>query len=459
MLAELAAEVREGRIDPRDLVASAFERIERLNGALNAVTALRDRDEAIAEAASVDREEPLAGLPLLVKDNEHLAGIRTTFGSFVCRNRPPEERDGYIPARLRAAGAVPVGKTNVPEFTFDGFTDNPLFGATRSPWNTAWSPGGSSGGSGAALAAGMVPLATGTDGGGSIRIPAAFCGLAGLKPTHGVVARVPIPAWIDLSTYGPLAVTVADVRLLLGLMAGPAPGDPTALPVPLPVFEGLLPARAFATPRLMDAGPLAPDVAALFDRAVASVEGDVGVPVELLEPGALFAPIGDPYADWFVTCAFEHLHLLGRETVVANLGRFGPSFRRSMEDAMRIAPDEYMAARRRRFAFAEALDRLLGDDAVLLAPTIPIDGWAPDGRVPSTGRFPHGAEGYNTDPMNITGHPALSVPAGVNDNGIPFGLQIAGPRFADHLVLNLGEAWERANPWPHAAPGYEPFGV
>ncbi|MFB3737957.1 MAG: amidase [Candidatus Velamenicoccus archaeovorus] len=457
MLAELAEGVRAGRVDPRDLVASAFERIERHDADLNAVIALRDRDEAIAEAASVDRAAPLAGLPLLVKDNEHLAGFRTTYGSLLCRNRPPEEHDGYIPGKLRAAGAIPVGKTNVPEFTFDGFTDNPLFGPTRNPWNRDRSPGGSSGGSGAALAAGMVPLATGTDGGGSIRIPAAFCGLAGLKPTHGVVARVPIPAWIDLSTYGPLAVTVPDVRLLLGLMAGPAPGDPTALPVPPPAFEGVLPARAFATPRLMDAGPLAPSVAARFDRALASVEADLGIPVEPLEPGAIFAAIGDPYADWFVTCAFEHLHMLGRETVVANLERFGPSFRRTMQDALRIAPATYMAARRRRFDYAGALDRLLGGDAVLLSPTMPIEGWAPDGRLPG-GRYPHGAEGYNTDPLNLTGHPALSVPAGVNDDGVPFGLQIAGPRFADHLVLNLGEAWERANPWPHAAPGYEPFG-
>ncbi|HEX9124745.1 MAG TPA: amidase family protein, partial [Actinomycetota bacterium] len=130
-----------------------------------------------------------------------------------------------------------------------------------------------------------------------------------------------------------------------------------------------------------------------------------------------------------------------------------------MEEAMRIPPEDYMGARRRRFDYAKALDLVLDTDAVLLSPTIPIDGWAPDGRVPSTGRPATGAQGYNTDPINLTGHPALSVPAGVNENGVPFGLQVVGPRFADHLVLNLGEAWEAANPWPHAAAGYEPFEV
>ncbi|HEX9124681.1 MAG TPA: amidase, partial [Actinomycetota bacterium] len=375
MLAELASAVRDRRVSPSELVARAYERIERLNPDLGAVIRLRDQEEALAEAASVDRDAPLAGLPLLVKDNEHLAGLPTTYGSLLCRNRPPEERDGYIPGRLRAAGAIPVGKTNVPEFTFDGFTDNLLYGVTRNPWNRDWSPGGSSGGSGAALAAGMVPLATGTDGGGSIRIPATFCGLAGLKPTHGVVAREPIPAWIDLSTYGPLAVSVVDVGLLLGLMAGSAPGDPTALPVPLPAFRGL-PSRAFATPRLLDAGPLPSSVAARFDEALRSVERDLGIPVEPLEAGSVLGPIGDPYADWFVTCAFEHLYLLGRDTVRVNLDRFAPSFRSSMEEAMRIPPEDYMGARRRRFDYAKALDLVLDTDAVLLSPTIPIDGWA-----------------------------------------------------------------------------------
>jgi Asp-tRNA(Asn)/Glu-tRNA(Gln) amidotransferase A subunit family amidase len=458
-LTELSSAVRERRVSAVEVVRTSVERIERLNPALNAVIATRP-EEALAEAEALDARitagqdaGPLAGVPLLVKDNERLAGMRTTHGSELRRNVPPEETDGLVPGRLRTAGAIAVGKTNVPEFTFAGYTTNDLFGTTVNPWNPAFSPGGSSGGSGAAMAAGMAPLATATDGGGSIRIPASFCGLAGLKPTNGVIARDPIPAWIDLSTYGPLGHTIDDVRLLLELERGPAPGDPTVLPVSLPL-EGPMPARAFAAGRIIEYDPLPPPIEQLFAAALASVERDLGVPVERLDH---VLAAGDPYRDWFVQCAYEHLHLLGRETVVSLMDRFTPDFRDAMEGALRIEPPEYMEARRRRFDYCRELDLLLGEDAVLLTPTMTLEGWAPDGIVPGTDRVADGAEGYNCEPFNLTGHPALSVPAGVSPNGVPFGLQVVAPRFRDDLALSLGEAWERVNPWPMSAPGYEPF--
>ena len=460
-LAEISSAVRERRVSAVELVRTSLERIERLDPPLNAVIATRP-EEALAEAEALDARivagedpGPLAGVPLLVKDNERLTGMRTTHGSELRRNLPPEEADGLVPGRLRAAGAIAVGKTNVPEFTFAGYTNNTLFGATVNPWNPAFSPGGSSGGSAAAMAAGMAPLATATDGGGSIRIPASFCGLAGLKPTNGVIARDPIPAWIDLSTYGPLGHSVADVRLLLELERGPTPGDPAVLPVPLPL-EGPMPSRALASGRLIAYGPLPPALEALFAAALASVERDLGTPVERLEH---VLTAGDPYDDWFVQCGFEHLHLLGRETVLAVMDRFSPDFRDAMEAALRITPEAYMAARRRRFDYCRELDLLLGQDAVLLTPTVTLEGWAPDGIVPGTDHVAGGAEGYNTEPLNLTGHPALSVPAGVSPSGVPFGLQVVGPRFRDDLVLTFGQAWERANPWRAAAPGYEPFPV
>jgi len=458
-LSEIASAVRERRVSAVEMVRTSLERIERLNPPLNAVIGTRP-EEALAEAEALDARivagedpGPLAGVPLLVKDNERLTGMRTTHGSVLRRNVPPETQDGFIPGKLRAAGAIAVGKTNVPEFTFAGYTVNDLFGATANPWNPGFSPGGSSGGSAAAMAAGMAPLATGTDGGGSIRIPASFCGLAGLKPTNGVIARDPIPVWIDLSTYGPLGHSVADVRSLLELERGPAPGDPTALPVTLPL-EGPMPARAVASARLVPFEPLAPPLDALFRSALERIERDLGVPVEMRE-SILHA--GDPYEDWFVQCAFEHLHALGRETVLATMDLLSPDFRDAMRAALTIAPEAYMEARRRRFDYCRELDLLLGQDAVLLTPTMGLEGWRPDGTVPGTDRPAGGAEGYNTDPLNLTGHPALSVPAGVSPNGIPFGLQIVGPRFRDDLVLTLGQAWERANPWPMCAPGYEPF--
>jgi Asp-tRNA(Asn)/Glu-tRNA(Gln) amidotransferase A subunit family amidase len=459
VLAELASAVREGRRAPRELVERAYERIDRLNGPINAVISLRDPEIALAEADSVDRTLPLAGIPLLVKDNEHVAGMRTTFGSPVCADAPLEREDGWIPRKLRAAGAVVVGKTNVPEFTFEGFTDNEVFGPTRNPWSLQWSPGGSSGGSAAAMAAGIAPIGTGTDGGGSVRIPAALCGIVGLKPTNGVIAREPIPAWIDLSTYGPLGTSVADVRLLLDLEAGPAPGDPTALPYPLRPAAAM-PTRVFASPRISTVGAaLAAPVDALFRDALRRVETDLGLPVEPVDPERILGP-GDPFREWFVTCAFEHLYAFGGpERVRPNLERFGSRFRSTMEAALRIDPAEYMEARRRRFDHARHLDVLLGQDAVLVTPTLALDGWLADGTAPDLGRPAEGAEGYNTDPLNITGHPAMSVPAGVCPNGVPFGLQIVGPRFADDLVLEIGQAWERAHPWPRAAPGYDAFDV
>ena len=195
-LIELAGAVAERKVSAEELVRISLERIDRLDRSIGAV--VRIREEAVDEARAVDTSRrhagALAGLPLLVKDNEDCAGLPTTFGSLLRADASPAERDCETVARLRAAGAIVVGKTNLPEFAFEGFTANRLFGETKNPRAPAWSPGGSSGGSAVALITGMAPLATGTDGGGSIRIPAAFCGLVGLKPTNGLVPRHPTPS-------------------------------------------------------------------------------------------------------------------------------------------------------------------------------------------------------------------------------------------------------------------------
>jgi len=463
MLSELASAVREGRVSSKELVAEAYERIERLNRPLNAVIAIRPAEEALEEAEAKqeaaltsDQPFPLLGLPLLVKDNTDVAGMRTTRGSRLLADAPPAERDAIVVERLRAAGAVVVGKTNAPEFSFSGFTDNVLFGPTGNPWGLEWSPGGSSGGSGAALAAGMAPLATATDGGGSVRIPASLCGLAGLKPTNGLVGRRPIPAWMDLSTDGPLAGTIADLRLLLDVMRGPVAGDPTAIPSWEP--GGGRVSRVVASPRTWDWGPLPPGLHERYRAALSSIERDLGLPVEEVGPATIFTFGGDPGEDWFVTVAVERLHALGRELVKANLDQLGSSFRSDMEHALGITLDRYVEAKRNRFEYARRMDELLGEDAVFVCPTLGYEGWLADGTLAGTDR-PAGGEGYNTGEANLTGHPALSVPAGVSPNGIPFGLQITGPPFRDDLVLDVGAAWEAANPWPPVAPGYAPFGA
>jgi len=461
MLISIARAVHAREVSARELVALALERIERLDPGIGAVVALRAED-ALAEAAALDARVaagddvgPLAGVPFLVKDIEDLTGLPTTHGSLLFADAGPAERDGLVPERLRAAGGIPVGKSNAPEFATDGFTANLLFGLTRNPWNRELSPGGSSGGSGAAVAAGMVPVATATDGGGSIRIPAAFCGLVGIKPTNGVVARRPIPSWIDLSTDGPLATSVAGLRLLLDVEAGPAPGDPTALPSRRP--EGLgPPRRVLAAPRFTPWGPLPAAVATTFGEALAELERDLGLRVEPVEPQALFRA-GNPDLDWFALAGPEHVSQLGRAFLEANLDRLHPTTRAFMEAGMRVTVDEYVDARRRRFEYVRELDELLGDDGVIATPAVAAEGWSAEGVMPGASEPGLPAEVYNSAVQNVTGHPAISVPSGLLPNGLPFGLQFTGPRFRDDMLLDLADAWERARPWPVSAPGYEPF--
>jgi Asp-tRNA(Asn)/Glu-tRNA(Gln) amidotransferase A subunit family amidase len=459
MLAELAAAVRERRVKAEELVRRSLERIDRLDGPIGAVVALR-ADDALAEARAVDVRVaagddlgPLGGLPLLVKDGEDVAGTRTTFGSLLFADAPPAAGDGLAVSRLRAADAIVVGKTNLPELAFEGFTDNLLFGPTRNPWAPAWSPGGSSGGSGAALAMGLAPLATATDGGGSIRIPAAFCGLVGLKPTNGLIARGPLPSWIDLSTSGPLATSVADARIVLDVLRGPAPGDPTALPSWTP-RRGAAPTRLLAAPRFVAYGPLPGAVAEAFDAALARLSDTLGLPVEPLEAAPFDARSDD---DWFLQCAVEELVWLGRE----RLERDGDRLTSVAATIFRIATDatldDYVAARRRRFAYARVLDDLLAGDAILATPTMCVDGLPADGRMLGADHPGTGSDVYNTQIQNLTGHPAISLPAGLCPNGVPFGLQLTGPRFADDVLLAAAERWEATEPWPLTAPGFAPF--
>src|SRR6266542_2494757 len=361
MLTQLAQAVRERRLSAVELVQESIARIERLDPALNAVTAVWP-EEALAEASTLDRrgaEGPLAGLPLLVKDNTDVAGKVTNFGSRTMLERPPAERSEITVERMVAAGAIVLGRTNIPEFAFQGWTDNDLFGPTRNPWGLEWSPGGSSGGSGAALAAGLVPLATGTDGGGSIRTPA------------GMIGRRPIPSWLEVSTQGPLAPAVEDAKLLLHVMRGPAWGDPSAAPAWQ--YGGGMPRRVLATTRSRDFGPLPPEVDEPFRAALAAIEGDLGLTVEEIPTSSLFPTAGvtggESRDDWYVTVTVEELRFLGRSWVEAHLSEFSAIFRSEMEQALGFTLADYLAARRRRFVYTEDLDRLLGDDAVLVLPT------------------------------------------------------------------------------------------
>jgi len=461
VIAAVREAIASRRVSAEEVVRHALERIERLDGPINAVVALR-ADEAMAEARAVDQAGgapgALTGLPVLIKDLEDVAGMRTTQGSRLFAEAQPAQADGLVPSRLRAAGGIVVGKTNLPEFASEGFTSNLLFGTTSNPWALDWSPGGSSGGSAAAIAAGMAPIATATDGGGSIRIPAAFCGLVGIKPTNGVIGRRPIPDWIDFSTDGPLAATVADLRLLLSIECGPEPGDPTALPATYSATVDR-PSRIFATPRLSGFGPLPAAVSTAFEAALAAAERTFGIRIEHLDTESMW-PDGGPKDEWVVLASVEHVHHLGRDFVQAGLDRMHPAARAFMEQGLRASIEEYMAARWRRFDYVRQFDELLGADAVILSPTVAAAGFLADGRLTpeeEPGMLASGV--YNTETANMTGLPAISLPAGRCPNGVPFGLQVMAPRYRDGWLLDLAEVWERERPWPLVAPGYESFEV
>lgn len=461
MLAAARALVRERTASCTELVERSLRLIDAAEPALGAVVALR-AEAALAEAAEQDRwlaagEAPLAltGVPVLVKDLEDVAGMQTTRGSLLCADAPPATHDGLTPGRLRAAGGLIVGKTNLPEDAFEAYTANRLFGATGNPWDARWSPGGSSGGSSAALSAGLVPVATATDGGGSARIPAAFCGLVGLKPTNGLIGRYPVPSWMDLSTDGVMGHTVADVALLLRTIAGPVAGDPTALPkwTPQPPAARL---RVLAAPRTVDWGPLAPELTAQFSQAALALEQDLGLAVETIEPRQV-TPAGNVDEDWFVICATEQAHQWGRAILEGQADRFDPVFLAHMRFGLQTSIEDYLAVRRRRFEHTRHLDELLGDDGVLATPTLAMTAQHADGRMLGAAEPGTPADALNTCLQNLTGHPALSLPAGLLPNGLPFGLQLTAPRFRDDMLLDLGARWEAARPWPPCAPGFDPL--
>jgi Asp-tRNA(Asn)/Glu-tRNA(Gln) amidotransferase A subunit family amidase len=447
-------------VSSHELVSESLRRIEALDPELGAVVALRPQalEEArVLDGLIADGEDPgpLAGLPLLVKDVTEVAGMRTTFGSLAMVDAPPADRDAVAVARLRGAGAVVVGKTNTPEFATAGWTANLAFGITRNPWDRSRTPGGSSGGSGAALAAGLAAIATATDGGGSVRIPACYCGLAGLKPTNGVIGRDPIPAWMDLSTQGPLAPSADDLAVLLAVLRGPTPGDPTALPgwATGPPATRSSPLRVLVLDRLWSDEPLPPAAAEPFARAVDRFADVLGVAVER-------SPLTDPFPgssmglDWVRITACEHAHHLGRGWIQLHRDELTDDTGSFLELGLAVSAEDYVTARRRRFGYARALDEHLGDDAILLTPVMTVEACAAEGPGSQSE-----AGWYVTEAQNLTGHPALSLPAGAFPGGTPFGLQVTAPRFRDDLLLELAARWQEAEPWPLAAPGYEPFGV
>jgi Asp-tRNA(Asn)/Glu-tRNA(Gln) amidotransferase A subunit family amidase len=454
MLEEIAAAVRNGNADPVDLVAEALRRIEAYDGTLGAVVDLR-ADEALADARNHDRRGRLAGVPVLVKDLEDVAGMRTTYGSKLWADAPVATSDDSVCARMRAAGAIVVGKTNTPELGWTGVTNNLVFGSTRNPWNLEKAPGGSSGGSAAALAAGIVPAATASDGGGSVRIPASLCGLLGWKPTFGLVGRSTIPTWMVFSTNGVLATTVADAVLQASVIAGPWPGDVNSLP-PGVSIEPTRPARVIYCAAPKPNGGVEPGVSASV-RAAVDVLADAGMHID--EATSVWPEGTDPAMSWLIMQAAQMAEKLA--PYEDRFGELDPGLRLVVALGQNVAAPAYIGAERLRYQVARHLDELMGDDGVIVTPTVNAAPWEHDGAVPHVVAGVEGSplDAVNTMELNFTGHPAVSVPVGIDTEGVPIGMQVIAPRFRDDLAFGVASVIESAHPWPKIAPGYEEFGL
>ena len=450
-LADLARSVRAKEISARELTQAALDRIQRLDPTYNAFVAV-DGERALAEADGVDARiaagndpGPLAGIPLGVKDLQNAVGYRTTYGSALHADDPPATADDPFVARMRAAGCVVVGKTNTPEFGWMGNTTNAIFGPSLNPFDPSRGPGGSSGGAAAALAAGMVPLATGSDGGGSIRIPSACCGLSGMKPSLG---RVPAggpnpPGWIDLSTNGPMARRIADVTLALDVAVGPDPSDLRALPRPeaswiaalddphVPVRIAYAPTLGYAT---VDA-----EVAAACERAVGVLES-LGADVIVLD--SVFD--ADPAGDFLTLTGAATLRTLRPFMGHPRWDEVHPVLRHFVDAAQSTTAEQLLQVFDQFHLMNLRLVELFHGCRILVTPT--CSGLAPfaDDMTSTVNGVTTANWIQFTYPFNMTRSPAASVPVALSSGGLPIGLQLVGPQHGDLVVLRTAAALEAA---------------
>ncbi|MCY3956978.1 MAG: amidase family protein [Chloroflexi bacterium] len=453
----IATAVREGQVSAREVVETSLERIAATDNRLRAFRHV-DADGARAAAAALDAARargaalgPLAGVPLAVKEQVAVAGLPREVGSLLMRGNR-EDTDGPAVARLRAAGAVIMGMTAMPEFGHLAFGHSPLGPATRNPWSAGHTPGGSSSGSAAALAAGQVALALGTDGGGSIRIPASCCGVVGHKPTLGRVPHAPLRSGFSpMSHLGPMARSVADASLLLDVIAGQDHVDPASLPPEDVSYSAIaddppLSGRIAWAPRLgrAEADPQVVEPCQATVRALA----DDGFDVTDVDPFL---------DDWTEAWA-----VIFDVSLALNVGR-PPDEMRGISDAtlvarvahgLSVSAAEFLAAEAARRDVWAAFERLYRDYDVVMTPTLlqpplPVD--------PATGvtdKPDSWVERWfqHMYPFNLTGQPAVTIPAGLTAEGLPIGLQVVGPRLDDGVTLGFAAAAERRTGWDGAQP-------
>ena len=457
---ELAQDIATKRLSPVEIVDTFLARIERLNPTINAyctVTADQARAAARRAEAAVMRGAvlgPLHGVPVSIKDLIFTQGVRTTRGSKLYEHYVPDQ-DAPVVERLKAAGAIVLGKTNTPEIGWKGVTDNLVFGPTRNPWNLARTPGGSTGGGSAQVAAGLGPIAIGTDGGGSIRIPAAFAGCFGFKPSFGRVPVYPAAPNESVSHTGPLTNTVRDAALTLNVIAGPDDRDRNSLPAAgldyLAACDGDL--RGLRVAWSPDLGYATVDAQVRRSAEAAALRfAEFGCDV-----AAVDIAWSNPDGAW------ESIFYGG---IVAAVGdrfdairdQLDPGLAALIEACRHDSMAAYVKALVVRNAFWDQARTLFERFDLLLTPTMPIPAFEITRNTPwpVAGRLGESlAWSYFTYPFNLTGQPAANLPCGFTDDSLPIGLQVVGRRHADATVLRAAAAFEAAAPWQDRRPPLE----
>jgi len=448
---ELRRRIFEREVTVTEVVQATLERVAELNPRLNAI--VTPNPDALEDAAQLDRRiargenpGPLCGLTVGIKDVTPVGGLRTTFGSPIYKDYVPAE-DALVVRRLREAGAVVIGKTNCPEFAAGASTFNDVFGRTRNPWDPSRTSGGSTGGGAAAVAAGMIAFAEGTDLGGSLRIPASFCGIVGLRPSLGLVPIHPTDwLWDTLQVSGPMARTAEDVALMLQSIAGPSDLSPLAQPIAGRDFVAAVraPRRHLKVAYCHDIAGIGvdPEVERVCrDAAFALKQAGVAVEeidLDLAEGKPAFAALRGL---WFVTHMFSRLDMQDR---------FGPNVASNVRSGLQVTAHDLASAERYRGLLWHTFRDFFSRYDHLLTPTVAVPPF------PVEQNFPDTVAGKPmktyidwfapTFVLSLTGLPVASVPAGLDGNGLPVGLQIAGPQFGEESVLALAAIVQKLRP-------------
>jgi aspartyl-tRNA(Asn)/glutamyl-tRNA(Gln) amidotransferase subunit A len=448
----LASLFASGDASPVDACRAVLARIERLDPEYKAFVRV-DAEGALAAARASETRwhgksplGPLDGVPVSIKDLILTRGLPTLRGSFAVDENQPWDVDAPVTARLREAGAVLLGKTATPEFGCKGETNSPRTGFTRNPWNPARTPGGSSGGAAAAVALGMGPIAVGTDGAGSVRIPAAFCGTFGLKPSFGRVPAYPLSPFGTVAHLGPHTMDVRDAALAMNVMKRPDARDWTSLPpsdddYTAAIGQGIAGLRVAWSPRLGYA-KVHPEVAAVVLAAVRSLEA-AGARIEEVDPG-FEDPLEITTGLWFVG-AWTVWNTLTPE----QQARTDPDFRAQADLGSRIPALHVQQLQIRRGYLGSHMRQFMERYDLLVTPSVAVPAFEirPPGSVPMT---PEAMLGWTpfSYPFNLTQQPACTVPCGLTADGLPIGIQFVGPMFRDDLVLRAAAAYEAIRPIP-----------